>query len=267
MLLVTLLAVACGGGNAMPRQDEGIKVEIVNGALPMPTAEAPQVLVAPSMQLPPVGQSGANATLPLLVPPVVNGAGPVTTQAQATPQATATNAFKPATPPSSFSTTPAPAATSAPSTVRATMDGTAPPTSGRWIDVDVTRYTVRLMSGTEATRTLSPVAVGAQVDTGVYESTQTGTFRVHNKIAGLQYDAPYKTYISDWVGFDAARANGFHSLLKDGQGNVVDPATGRVSNGCIRAGDSAAIFAYAEIGMVATSTTSSVTPHPNCAVA
>ena len=94
------------------------------------------------------------------------------------------------------------------------------------------------------------VAVGAQVDSGAYESTQTGTFRVHNKIAGLQYDAPYKTYISDWVGFDAARANGFHSLLKDATGNVVDAGTGRISNGCIRVGDSAAIFAYAEIGMV-----------------
>ena len=130
------------------------------------------------------------------------------------------------------------------------MDGTSAPTTGRWIDVDVTRYTVRLMSGSEATRTIAPVAVGAQVDTGVYESTQTGTFRVHNKIQGLQYDAPYKTYISEWVGFDAARANGFHSLLKDANGNVVDPATGRVSNGCIRVGDSAAVFAYAEIGMV-----------------
>jgi hypothetical protein len=130
------------------------------------------------------------------------------------------------------------------------MDGTSAPVVGRWIDVDVTRYTVRLMNGTEATRTIGPVAVGRQVDTGVYESTQTGTFRVHNKIAGLQYDAPYKTYISDWVGFDAPRANGFHSLLKDGSGNVVDASTGRVSNGCIRVGDAAAVFAYAEIGMV-----------------
>ena len=130
------------------------------------------------------------------------------------------------------------------------MDGTSPPTTGRWIDVDVTRYQVRLMSGTETSRTFAPVAVGAQVDTGAYESTQTGTFRVHNKIQGLQYDAPYKTYISDWVGFDPARANGFHSLLKDAGGNVVDPSTGRVSNGCIRVGDSAAIFAYAEVGMV-----------------
>lgn len=130
-----------------------------------------------------------------------------------------------------------------------TSDGTLAPNQGRWIDVDVTRYVVRLMDGTTATKVLQPVGVGAQIDTGAYESTQTGTFRVYQKIQPLQYDAPYKTYISDWVGFDQARANGFHSFLKDASGNVVDPSTGRISNGCIRTQDSAAIFAYAEVGM------------------
>ena len=124
-----------------------------------------------------------------------------------------------------------------------------PPQTGRWIDVDVTRYRVRLMDGTQAMKTIEPVAVGAQVDTGAYESTQTGLFHVYNKVAGLQYDPPYKTYISDWVGFDMARANGFHSFLKDERGNVVNPGTGRISNGCIRTGDSSAIFAFAEVGM------------------
>jgi hypothetical protein len=130
-----------------------------------------------------------------------------------------------------------------------TSDGTPAPNSGHWIDVDVTNYRVRLMDGTNSVRTFEPVGVGAQVDTGAYESTQTGTFRVYNKIAGLQYDPPYKTYISDWVGFDQNKANGFHSFLKDAKGNVVDPATGRISNGCIRTEESTAIFAYAEIGM------------------
>jgi hypothetical protein len=87
------------------------------------------------------------------------------------------------------------------------------------------------------------------VDTGIYESTQTGLFRVYNKIAGLQYDAPYATYISDWVGFDPDKHNGFHSFLKDAAGRVVDSGTGRISNGCIRTGEAEAIFAFAEIGM------------------
>jgi hypothetical protein len=248
-LLASLFVLACGGGSDAPKQQDGIKVELANGALPTPSPP-PQVLVAPSVQAQ-TGDAGA-AVAPLTTFAPLPSSSPGTSNAtNATPvpsSATTTNGGKPATPPPSFSAAPVPTAVVA--TAKLTMDGTSAPTTGRWIDVDVSRYTVRLMTGTESTRTFAPVAVGAQVDTGVYESTQTGTFRVHNKIAGLQYDAPYKTYISDWVGFDAARANGFHSLLKDANGNVVDPATGRVSNGCIRVGESAAIFAYAEVGMV-----------------
>jgi hypothetical protein len=142
---------------------------------------------------------------------------------------------------------PAVAASPAPSPPAA--PDTPAPQTGHWIDVDVTRYRVRLMEGTQALKTIEPVAVGAQVDTGAYESTQTGLFHVYNKVGGLQYDPPYKTYFSDWVGFDMARANGFHSFLKDERGNIVNPGTGRISNGCIRTGDSAAIFAFAEVGM------------------
>jgi hypothetical protein len=105
------------------------------------------------------------------------------------------------------------------------------------------------MDGDSVVQTIAPVAVGAQVDTGAYESTQTGLFHVYNKAPGLAYDAPYKTYISDWVGFDPDKANGFHSFLKDKDGNVVDDSTGRVSNGCNRTADPAAITAFATVGM------------------
>jgi hypothetical protein len=98
-------------------------------------------------------------------------------------------------------------------------------------------------------REIAPVAVGAQIDTGEYASTQTGLFHVYDKVADLVYDAPYSTYISNWVGFDPDKANGFHSFLKDKTGNVVDASTGRVSNGCIRTGAEEAIFAFAEVGM------------------
>ncbi|HEY7270299.1 MAG TPA: L,D-transpeptidase family protein [Dehalococcoidia bacterium] len=125
----------------------------------------------------------------------------------------------------------------------------AAPTTGRWIDVDVSKFVVRLMEGNNVIKLIQPVGVGAQIDTGAYESTQTGLFHVYDKRQELQYDAPYKTYISDWVGFDPAKANGFHSFLKDEKGNVVDPSTGRISNGCIRSGDSALIYDFAQIGM------------------
>jgi hypothetical protein len=123
------------------------------------------------------------------------------------------------------------------------------PIEGRWIDVDVTRFVVRLMDGTAVVREIGPVAVGREIDTGAYESTQTGLFHIYSKTEDLAWDAPYQTYISHWVGFDPDKANGFHSFLKDKDGRVVDASTGNVSNGCIRTGDEAAVFAFAEIGM------------------
>lgn len=139
-------------------------------------------------------------------------------------------------------------ATSTP-TVVPTPSLPPPPTAGRWIEVDVTRFTVRLMRGPDVLQTIGPVAVGAQVDTGVYESTQTGLFHVYQKTAGLTFDAPYNTYIDWWVGFDPDKANGFHSFLLDARGAVVDASTGRVSNGCIRTGAAREVFEFAEVGM------------------
>ncbi len=124
-----------------------------------------------------------------------------------------------------------------------------PPDSGSWIDVNVSNHTVSLMDGTTAINVIGPVGVGEQINTGAYLSTQTGLYYVYSMDSALTYDAPYDTYISHWVGFDPALANGFHSFLKDEAGNVVDASTGRVSNGCIRTGAAEAIYAFADIGM------------------
>lgn len=125
----------------------------------------------------------------------------------------------------------------------------AAPTSGRWIEVDVTHFMVRLMDGSKTVQEVGPVGVGAQVNTCAYESTQTGLFHVYQKTAERTYDAPYNTYIEWWVGFDTEKANGFHSFLEDAQGKVVDGSTGRISNGCIRSGQAQMIYQFAEIGM------------------
>jgi hypothetical protein len=160
---------------------------------------------------------------------------PVPTPTDDAPDAVATE------PPAEATATPRPTATPLPP---------GPPFSGRWIEVDVTQYVVRLMDGEAVVREIAPVAVGVQVDTGEYLSTQTGVFSIYNKIEPLVYDEPYNTYISHWVGFDPAKDNGFHSFLKDESGAVVDASTGRVSNGCIRTGDAEAIYGFAEVGMV-----------------
>ncbi len=186
------------------------------------------------------GSTGSGGSLPAgVLIETVAPTGVATPGSQASGQ-TATGGVKPADPPAS-------AATAVP-----TPDGSTPtqaPTTGHWIDVDVTNFAVHLMNGTQVLQTIGPVAVGAQVDTGAYESTQTGLYHVYNKIPGLQYDAPYKAYISDWVAFDPNKDNGFHSFLQDSTGAVTDASTGRVSNGCIRTGDSSTIYTFAEIGM------------------
>lgn len=183
---------------------------------------------------------------PRLLPPI--GGKPATPplpQASATPESVIE--AEPTPPPEVPTTEPAapPTATQTP----LALDGSAAPTEGRWIDVNVSTYAVRLMDGTIAVQEIAPVGVGVQVDTGEYASSQTGLFYVHTKIEELAYDPPYDTYISHWIGYDADRANGFHSFLKDAAGTVVDPSTGRVSNGCIRTGSPEVVYAYAELGM------------------
>ncbi|MBI5284985.1 MAG: L,D-transpeptidase [Chloroflexi bacterium] len=171
------------------------------------------------------------------------GAGPITPLAAADGAAAVPD--EPTAPPAEVEATP----TSAPAPEPTAVNDSLAPAEGRWIDVDVTNFVVRLMDGTAVMREISPVAVGELVDTGDYASTQTGLFHVYNKAEELVYDAPYRTYISHWVGFDPDKANGFHSFLKDETGKVVDASTGRVSNGCIRTGAEDAIFAFAEVGM------------------
>lgn len=212
-LLLALVAAACAHGEANSRL---VTVE--------PLTPAPSVVLGGKPAAPP---SPAASPTP---PPGVASADGVPTPSPAVP---ATGAAGP-------SPTPAPVLAS---------DGSVAPASGRWIEVDVTTFTVRLMDGATVLREFSPVAVGAQVDTGEYLSTQTGLFHVHTKVEGLAYDAPFDTYISHWIGFDAEKANGFHSLLKDANGNVVDASTGRVSNGCIRVAEIEEVYAFAEIGM------------------
>ena len=197
-----------------------------------------------------------SASAGVTIEPITATAAPLTQLVGGKPEATATPADAPAqseaaptdAPPTSTpvpaepTATPAPAATATPDPRETLAHG------GRWIDVDVTSYIVRLMDGENVVQEIAPVAVGAQIDTGAYASTQTGLFYVFNKVEGLAYDPPYDTYISHWVGFDPDKANGFHSFLKDKDGKVVDASTGRVSNGCIRTGAPEAIFAFAQIG-------------------
>ena len=137
-----------------------------------------------------------------------------------------------------------------PPSCRTRRTAALPPTDGKWIDVDVTQLH-RPADG----RHLHDAGDLARRRrrAGRYRRLRIDPDRHVPRLqqggGDLAYDPPYETYISHWVGFDPDRANGFHSFLKDKDGNVVDASTGRVSNGCIRTGDPDAVFAFAEIGM------------------
>jgi len=219
---IGLSAIASGCGSESDARIAGVTIE------PLSTATVPRA------STPPIGGKPATPPAAFATPEAEVAA---TTDAEpATEIAAATEEFATEAVP-----------TVAPSPLAS--DGSSAPVSGRWIEVDVTAYVVRLMDGATVVREITPVGVGEQVDTGEYASTQTGLFYVNSKIEELAYDPPYDTYISHWVGFDLDKANGFHSFLKDANATVVDASTGRVSNGCIRTGEAEAVFAYAEIGM------------------
>ncbi len=208
-LLLAVFLVACGDSN-------GDEPSVFEQAFATDTPEPETVVEATATPVPPTAEATATA-----VPPT-----------EAPPAPTATRV-----PPTVVQPTPRP-------TVPA-----GPPSTGRWIDVNVSTYTVSLMDGQSTIQAIGPVGVGREIDSGAWESTRTGLYFVHSFNKDLVYDAPYDTYISHWVGFDAEWANGFHSFLKDEDGKIVDDSTGMVSNGCIRTGSPEVIYEFAESGM------------------
>lgn len=120
----------------------------------------------------------------------------------------------------------------------------------KWIEVNRTTRTVTLHNG-EIVVAQFDALIGKDLSPDGYYSTATGTFYVHVKEKSL-VETPFAegVYLTDFVGFDPARSNGFHSPVRDKYGNVVQ--TGGTSTlGCIRLAEDDAIFLFdfAHIGM------------------
>ena len=119
----------------------------------------------------------------------------------------------------------------------------------RWIDVDRGSQMVTLYSGDDALASYW-AALGWDTSADGFYATANGSYTVYDKYAGLTWTDWGQTWVSDWVGFDPARLNGFHSWSLDASGNVIAGGNGP-TGGCVALEPWAAdqLFAFAEIGM------------------
>lgn len=120
----------------------------------------------------------------------------------------------------------------------------------KWIDVNRTTRVVTLYNG-EIVVAEFDALVGKDLSPDGYYSTAVGTFYVHVKEKAL-VETPFAegVYLTDFVGFDPYRSNGFHSPVRDEFGNVVVTG-GTTTLGCVRLSEDDAIFLFnfAHIGM------------------
>lgn len=130
--------------------------------------------------------------------------------------------------------------------------GSAPASSSRperWIDVDRGTGLVSLFEGDMAVAQYWGSLGFDRSDDGFY-STAVGTFYVYRMHQPLHYTDYADAYITDWVGFDSERFNGFHSWTRDGNGNVLPNGAG-LTAGCVGLEPSAAraVYDFSYVGM------------------
>ncbi len=140
-----------------------------------------------------------------------------------------------------------------PAVVNIAVNDIAPPpfiptVNEHWAEADLTKAEVRLYQG-QASQAVFQISYG-RGDTA-NTTTYAGLFTVYVKDASLHQSVVRGEYIRYWVGFDPKWANGFHSVIMDSSGRVIDARLGQpISSGCIRTtvSDAAAIFAWLRVG-------------------
>lgn len=120
----------------------------------------------------------------------------------------------------------------------------------RWIDVDRSTGIVTLFEGQDAVATYQG-KIGKDPSVDGFYSTAIGTFHVYSMNRELT-ETPFAAgvYLTDWVGFDPERSNGFHSPVRDEWGNL-QPVQNPTTLGCVRldADAAVAVFEFSSIGM------------------
>lgn len=118
----------------------------------------------------------------------------------------------------------------------------------RWVDVDRTAQTVTLYEGDVAVATYW-AAMGSDPSDAGFFATAVGTYYVYEKTGGLNWTDWGGAWVEDWVGFDPARLNGFHSYSMDEAGQVIPGGDGP-TGGCVALAPAAAdhLFAFVAVG-------------------
>jgi hypothetical protein len=118
----------------------------------------------------------------------------------------------------------------------------------RWVDVDRTAQTVTLYEGDAAVASYW-AAMGSDPSDDGFFATAVGTYYVYEKVGGLNWTDWGGAWVDDWVGFDPARLNGFHTYSMDAGGQVIPGGDGP-TGGCVALAPAAAdhLFAFVSVG-------------------
>lgn len=118
----------------------------------------------------------------------------------------------------------------------------------RWIDVSRSSQMVTLFEG-DAPVGSYWAAMGADGSDDGFFATAVGSWSVYEMTEGLSWTDYGGGFITNWVGFDPNRFNGFHSFLLDENGWLVPGGDGP-TGGCVALESGAAthLFAFVSIG-------------------
>jgi hypothetical protein len=118
----------------------------------------------------------------------------------------------------------------------------------QWVDVNRTSQTVTLYDGDVAIAAYWG-AMGSDPSDDGFFATAVGTYYVYEKIGGLSWTNYGGAWVEDWVGFDSARLNGFHTYSMDADGQVI-PGGDNPTGGCVALAPAAAdqLFAFVSVG-------------------
>lgn len=126
---------------------------------------------------------------------------------------------------------------------------TADTSSEHWIDVNRNTGQVTLYVGNEVYAVYWG-SLSYDTSDGGFNTTASGTYYVYSMYEPLSYTPYANNYITDWVGFDPDRKNGFHSWTRDATGAVIPNGSGATA-GCValEPSEAEAVYYFSYIGM------------------